>query len=257
MRAALTALAVAGCSFQLPEATPGGDGAGPQSRRCTSLGAVDPSELRLCLELEDASPMAVARDTSGLDHDALAVLVTPTPHGTEQAGAFGDGSRLTVNLTSDLDITPAVTIDLFAAVALPIASGDRYWMLDHGDHYFISYGDDHEVRCGIEHDHTVDSGSSARIADAQFHHVACSYDGRELRVYVDGDLARCQTPDATIDATPALTDIGHEVASISSSAQFRGALDDIHVFARALRPDEICALARRGSGCTATCPSSE
>ena len=113
------------------------------------------------------------------------------------------------------------------------------------------------MRCGIEHDQTVDSGSNARIDDAQFHHVACTYDGNELRVYVDGDLANCQTPGATIDSTPALTDIGHEFGNVSTTEQFRGALDDIHVFARALRPDEICALARRGSGCNMTCPSSE
>ena len=255
MRAALTALAVAGCSFELPVASPGADGNGPQDRRCASLGGVDAADLRLCLELEDPSPMKVAQDDSGLDHDALAVLVTPTPHGDEQAGAFGTGSRLTVNLTSDLDITPAVSIDLFAAVALPIASGDRYWMLDHGDHYFISYGDDHQIRCGVEHDQTVDSGT--RIEDARFHHVACTYDGSELRVYVDGDLAGCQTPDTTLDSTPALTDIGHRFGSVSTSEQFHGALDDIHVFGRVLLPDEICALARRGSGCNATCPSSE
>jgi len=250
MRAALAALAVAvaGCSFALPDPTSGdgGDGGGPQSRRCRSLGTVDPTDLRLCLDLEDASPMTVARDTSGLDHDALAVLVTPTPHDTEQAGAFNGGSLLSVAPTADLDITPAVSIDLFAAFAQPIAEHERYGMLDHGGHYAISYDDHQEVHCELEGGQYVDS--RVKIADALFHHVACTYDDTELRIYVDGDVVNCQTTDTTIDIAPAPTEIG---------AQLRGALDDIHVFARALRPDEICALARRGSGCNATCPSSE
>ena len=254
------ALVLAACKFELPtgESPPDSSGGsatdGPQSRRCTSLGNVAASDLRLCLELEDASPMAVARDGSGLGHDARANLIGATVRGGEQAGTFVAGSHLTIDPTPDLDISPHVTIDLFAAVQLPIASGARYWMLDHGDHYFVSYGDNHEVRCGINHDQQVDSGSSGRIEDALFHHIACTYDNNELRVYIDGDVADCQTPGVTIDAAPKLTEIGHQSESPASSEQFLGALDNIHVFARVLAPAEICALAGRGSGCRPDCP---
>ncbi|MBS3735378.1 MAG: DUF4347 domain-containing protein [Phycisphaerae bacterium] len=66
-------------------------------------------------------------------------------------------------------------------------------------------------------------------------HVAATYDGTNLRIFIDGDLV----------ATEEQAMVVHYVAGLplDIGSNFEGALDDMRVYGRALRHDELIALA--------------
>ncbi len=90
-----------------------------------------------------------------------------------------------------------------------------------------------------------DAGPSA-MSDGNWHHIACTYDGRRKRVYVDGALNMSQA------ATGGIRDDCYERVvlgareqggpAITSFARVR--LDDVAIFDKALAPNQILALAR-------------
>jgi hypothetical protein len=74
----------------------------------------------------------------------------------------------------------------------------------------------------------------AAVAANRWSHIAATYDGRQVRVYVNGDL------DTTAGAT-AQTAPGKASLSIGGSGKrgFRGMLDDVRIYSRALSEQEI------------------
>jgi hypothetical protein len=254
------ALVLSGCSFSRGDGAASPD-AGDQPAAvgpCHVAPGLE-ADLRLCLEFEDQIPMEVARDASRFRLDATATGIRAARRtltgGSEQAAAFAPGSRLEIGEVPELDLQQGMTVEMFVALD-PIAPGLRYWMFDSGGQYFMNYGEDREVRCGINQDKAIDSGTDAvpiRITDAGWHHVACTYDRDELRVFVDGSLADCRDDDKVMAPEPGGTAIGSRVGSTLASEQFAGAIDNVHVFARALTPEEICTAAGQTS-CRLTCP---
>ncbi|MBX3156185.1 MAG: LamG domain-containing protein [Deltaproteobacteria bacterium] len=254
---------VGGCSFSkddgvhVPDAGPGNNHNNDDDPTAVGPCRVAPgleADLRLCLDFEDAAPMAVARDASGFKHDAIATAIDLAQRTGEQAARFTPPqSMLAISENAGLALQ-AVTIEMFVAVDR-IAPGRRYWLLDNGGQYFASYGDDNEIRCGVNLTKTVDSGTRqmpVKITDAGWHHVACTYDRNELRVYVDGSVADCQDERGPLIAPAGATTIGARTGG-QASEHLAGALDNVHVFARALTPAEICAASGRTS-CRQTCP---
>ena len=255
----LIALAVTGCDFDR-SGTLGDDGDNeplpPAVGGCSAPASLT-GDLRLCLDFEDAMPMSIALDGSGLDHDAAvtavgAVTRTPPDNVAEQAVRLSGASRLHIDDTPDLDLADAVTVEMFVAMD-PIMLGQRYWMLDNSGQYSMSYGSDGEVECGINNlETTVDSGPVASIVDTQWHHVACTYDRKQLRVYIDGSLTDCKDANKQLVATTGGTTIGARTNGLELE-HFLGSLDDVRVHARALTPAEVCRAAGNPS-CVATCP---
>jgi Concanavalin A-like lectin/glucanases superfamily/Acyltransferase family len=78
-------------------------------------------------------------------------------------------------------------------------------------------------------------------------HVALAYDGRELELWVDGQLRA--TRDAAGPVAPGSEQI--EVGSYAGGAVWDGAIDEVAVYGRALTRDEITALHRAGRGYSA------
>jgi hypothetical protein len=82
-----------------------------------------------------------------------------------------------------------------------------------------------------------DLPGNTSLSSGAWHHVAGTYDGTRMALYVDGKL------DATLDASNALVPSSHPVSigandTLDSSWQ-NGKLDDLLIFNRALSPDEI------------------
>ena len=89
--------------------------------------------------------------------------------------------------------------------------------------------------------------STLTVNDGTWHHVAYTYDGIEVKVYVDGvlDFTRPETRINTGVAGDRQITIGSEGAS-DGSLTFRpysGAMDDLKIFNRALTAGEIAELA--------------
>jgi hypothetical protein len=75
-----------------------------------------------------------------------------------------------------------------------------------------------------------------------WHHVAISWDGTAKRIYLDGELAGITATTLAISNLPMT--IGADVDDGAMTHYYVGVLDDLRVYARALRDDEIAVLAK-------------
>lgn len=81
--------------------------------------------------------------------------------------------------------------------------------------------------------------TAAPPSNGTWHHVAYTFDGTTHRLYVDGSLkgSATTTPQTAI---PTKLEIGRWTGG---NEWLRGKLDDIRLYARALNPTEVTALA--------------
>lgn len=87
------------------------------------------------------------------------------------------------------------------------------------------------------------------VIDGQPHHVAASYDGARLRLYVDGRLVGCHADSETVQygvASPLY--IGRR-PELTFDGDWNGLIDELSIYSRALCATEIAAIhAAGGSG---------
>jgi hypothetical protein len=150
-----------------------------------------------------------------------------------------------------LDITEGLALDMWIR---PMgALGTDGWLLDNNTQYGATYTSTGTIRCLLG-PRNVES-TAIVPNDGRFHHVACTYDGTDLKVFVDGDLSRCHTTtDGILTTGMSGLAIGANLAgpdtAPSFSAKFVGGIDDVRVWARA--GVDVCTAARR-SGCKTRC----
>lgn len=255
----LGAVLLAGCGFEampveedMEDMDDSGGEISPIERNCATS---DPT-LRLCIDFEDTATLA--GDGSGLGHhlEIAAGLVT-MDRGDELAVQMSSTSRLQIREHPDLDITSNLTVSMWMKNDARPTSG-AYWMLDNNNQYAMSLQADGQIRCGLGSD-TVDSVASLSN-DGDWHHVACTYDGDRLKVYIDGWAAGCKSVGRAIATTGAEgVAIGANIGAGPSPADpvftgnYVGGLDNIQIFARTWSDAELCAA--NGSGwCFSGCP---
>jgi hypothetical protein len=270
--------ALAGCGFSVvaPEDTSDDDPAdpsdptGPIERRCATS---DP-DLRMCIDFDDATGVpTVFSDGSGRGNDATLVTdVTMTTRDAELAAELVGTSRLHVSEAPDLDIAKELTLSLWARVpdaAMP-AIGVERWLLDNNDQYGAYITADGVVACTIAGETVI---STPIIAPDTWHHIACTFDGENIVVYVDGYALGCDEieggrggggpgndddDDDSNDEIPITGGDGLAIgAELSPGPHFEngfiGGLDNVQVFARAFSGTEACTGAGQTS-CTQTEP---
>lgn len=81
----------------------------------------------------------------------------------------------------------------------------------------------------------VNSGVSNRVLDTDWHHVAMTYDGSEMKIYLDG-LQRTSTPN-TGDLRSSTSDV--YIGKQTTSKPFTGIIDEMLMYERALTETEI------------------
>jgi hypothetical protein len=88
---------------------------------------------------------------------------------------------------------------------------------------------------------TWTSGSAGTIGLNRFHHIAVTVEGPVLRLYVDGQLRleKMNVGPRLLNDTPVL--IGRAAGAVRPN-WFKGTIDDVRVYRRALAPSEINAL---------------
>lgn len=89
------------------------------------------------------------------------------------------------------------------------------------------------------------ASSAVIVGDGTWHHVAGTYDGTTLRLYVDGVLQATQTANAGLLETEARLRIGHHYSE-QSRYSFDGKIDDVRLFSDALDADAIATLIPAG-----------
>ena len=212
--------------------------------------------MALCVDFED---MPTPKDGVAPAATIVASNVVPQDRLLEYAAELAPISELKISDTSKLDITRNLTIEMWTKPTLvPSDSGDQQvGLFDVHLQYQLNFESDRSIECRIfEDDESDNVDSLAQLAIGQWHHVACTYDGATLRVYVDGRLQGCQSTSRTISidgtsgaAIGANMDNGPEYKN-----HFVGQLDNVHVYASTLTAGDICQLWGGGS-CSDRCPS--
>lgn len=244
------------CTFatELPENGAGTDG-GPTptpSTRCLASG------LAVCIDFEDMpDPMDGVQPRATI----TSTMVTVRDRLQEKAAELKAMSEIKIDDASKLDIPRNLTIEMWTMpTQVPPNTGDkRFGLFDTHLQYQMSYEDDEDIECRIQdlttsYD-TVDS--AVKLTRGMWHHVACTYDGSTLKVYVNGRLEGCQSTSRTV------ANIGTFGAAVGANMglnrtyrnHFVGQVDNVHLYNRTLGGDEICALWGNGN-CSSECPSS-
>ena len=133
-----------------------------------------------------------------------------------------------------------------------IASFDRneYWRLEiNGDG-----GGPGQIGWGVTTDTgLVGHGSSARVDDGQWHHVAGTFDNGTLTIYIDGNAEESASGGPTFGSGNTrfgYIGVGSESTAFNAEPKtpvymMTGAVDDVRIYDRALTHEEIAGLAGR------------
>jgi hypothetical protein len=251
MMRALWAL-VPACTFatELPaEEAPGLDPNTPQPTPATRCQA---SGLALCVEFED-----MPNPADGIAPAAIITSMNVLPQlrfADETAAQLAPMSLVKIDDIQKLDIPTNLTIEMWTKPSERPDEDEQFGLFDNHQQYAMSFEADGEIECNLAGE-SLDS--RVALAINAWHHVACTFDGSELRVYVDGKLQGCEslTPTVSIGGTlgsaiGANMDIGPTYKD-----RFVGQLDNVHVYNRTLGAADICTLWGNGN-CSDTCPPS-
>ncbi|MBE0534314.1 MAG: hypothetical protein IH624_01495 [Phycisphaerae bacterium] len=101
-----------------------------------------------------------------------------------------------------------------------------------------------EFTLALEGSGNLFTAGTVNVVDGYWHHVAGTYDGKEVRIYVDGilDVSRPATGFLQFHPEAELTIAGRH----GQGHAWRGALDDVRVYSYALSPEEVQDLTRLG-----------
>lgn len=215
----------------------------PIARKCSTTDAA----LELCVDFEDGNGASlIPTDGSGKNRvitlaQDIDFMQRGTSPNVELAGQLSSASRLQVAETAALDITQNLTLSMWMKVGT--ASANAYWLLDNNTQYHVSFQPDGQVRCGLGSE--VVSSGALRIYDQDWHHIGCTYEGAQLKLFVDGSRVGCRSLETMIATGGSVgTSIGANIsAGPTFSDQFIGGLDNVQVFSRTLTDQQICEAA--------------
>jgi hypothetical protein len=116
------------------------------------------------------------------------------------------------------------------AIILPLGEGISYWI----------------------HANTIrvprTSSTDYDFHDNQWHHIYLTYDGTAVRLYIDAQLKDSYPISGALDSAPILN-IGQRNSAIygGTAAFFKGRLDDIQIYNKALSAEEVAAKFHNGT----------
>ncbi len=117
-----------------------------------------------------------------------------------------------------------------------------YGNQDEGQHCHLSmHAFDGIVRMGFWYN---DIDGVVDVFDPIWHHIAAVYDGKDVDIYFDGDLVESRKPSLpvnTIHREAIYLRIGCQ-NSENCDNKFAGAIDDVMIFSRALKKNEISTI---------------
>jgi hypothetical protein len=79
------------------------------------------------------------------------------------------------------------------------------------------------------------------LAVEVWHHVVATFDGTTLRLYVDGSRVQQGAGDIAVPERPSTLTIGHQGCSPCNTNSFRGLIDEVAVYAKALTDAQVTA----------------
>jgi hypothetical protein len=214
-------------------------------------------QLMACYAFEPASPPTQLTDgSSHANHGAISGLIYGSGH-RGMAGHFDTGTRITVAKSASFDLDELSLEGWIAPTGLP-PSGGRFVIIDVDGQYALQLTDANHVKCAtrLADDSLLETATTVPVELDRWTHVACTYAKATgtMTIYIDG--APVQVGQAAVPG-PVKTAAASSSVVVGANAPctpapcvdtFRGAMDDLRVWARPLTRAEICSLAGR-SGC--------
>jgi hypothetical protein len=174
-------------------------------------------------------------------------IVGSVPYVSGQIGeAFSlDGTSGYVSIPhhADFDITSAITLEAWVKTTMGF---NQYVITKNEDSFYLAIGPVGSTanKASFWLNGVTSSWlqSTTNVNDGDWHHLAATYDGAEIRIYVDGQLENSapKTGSITTGTDPVL--IGNRVSEGISTGSF----DEIAVSNRALSAAEILAIFQNG-----------
>jgi hypothetical protein len=200
----------------------------------------DRAELAGCWDFADVgSGMLWDGSGNGNHGTAMDVTVVAGPFG--EAAEVDDGSEIAVPDSASLDIDGAMTLEAWVRVDAVPGSG-RVAILDKDGQYSLMIYADQGYRCNM----ASTSVFLEPVGLGAWTHLACTYDGAAIRIYVDGNEQVTEPASG-----PVLTDDADPMGIGDNSPEFNepldGAIGGVRVWSRALDPTEVCEAA--GASC--------
>jgi len=134
------------------------------------------------------------------------------------------------------------------------AGVDRYIATKHEDSFYFAVGGGsvapHMLSFWLNGVSSSWFTGATPVDDGQWHHVAATYDGSTMSVYVDGHLDGSAPRTGTILAGASAVLIGAR-SDGSNASNFAGAIDELAMYDRAIGPSEVQALAAQRQPCEA------
>ncbi len=155
---------------------------------------------------------------------------------TGSALHLGGGDPIEVPDSNSLDLTNQGTIELWAKkdsnrnyqAYVTKGTSNAYQLLDYGTTGRLA------LRWGSNSDNLV---TDAELSTGAWSHIAATYDGSHLRIYINGQLSKdtAYTTDAVANTDPLR--IGSRIGGYG----FAGTIDEVVIYNKALTPAEVSA----------------
>lgn len=111
--------------------------------------------------------------------------------------------------------------------------------------YLLSLNAGGRLRCDAVDNHATSRFGAAvsdlRVDDNEWHHVACTYDGNQVKVFVDGVQRGSTSYSGVVGVTHEPLVIGKD-PFIYENRHFKGLIDEIAIFSRPLPAQELTTL---------------
>jgi hypothetical protein len=241
---AYSSLAVAGHTFQVRAVSSAGTDPTPASFTWT-INAVTEVNLVAAYAFEEASGTTTA-DASGNGHTGTLANATRTASGRFGSALSFNGTNATVNVNDSalLDLSNAMT---FSAWVNPSALGTGVWrtvlMKERpGGLAYGLYANDSATRPSAY----VQIGSTeagrngpASLPLNTWTHLAVTYNGSTLRLYVNGTQVATRNITGSVSATTGMLRIG---GNSIWGEYFAGLIDEVRIYSRVLSAAEITTI---------------
>jgi len=193
------------------------------------------------------------KDSSGYGNDGVISGATWTSPGhfpsttSDWCLSFdGNNDYVTCADSASLDILDAITIELWLKYSVKPGSGEGYPLAKkrrtNSATYQLFINDSGFIRLGIHTSGYVGASGAIDLSDNIWHHTAGVWDGTNVRIYIDG--VQSGTPQAQTGSMTATTDsvaIGYGVGLHVVNIPYKGLLDELRIYNRALTSNEIFA----------------
>lgn len=182
-----------------------------------------------------------AQDSSGLEHHGTIignVSSTQGHNGDEDGALLFDGGYIDLGNPLDFQMTDSISISVWIN---PVEISDwqaivsKWSGFDSSGYYLGINPNGNLIRWNLDMPNPIDGNP---VQTNEWTHIVASHDGDTTKLYMNGQLVNQEIYDQLITDNIANVFIGSQY-NIPNEFTFLGAMDDVLIYNRALRKDEV------------------